>query len=766
MMIANTCTILLCAAGLSLGAESVLPEGSAPAPIVAKHFPDRVHEFVWRNWNLVEAAKIAKVLGTSEPNVVAMAASMGLPAAAPIPPEVKTRGYLTVLRRNWHLLPYGQLLELLDMTPERLAFVLREDDFFFCKLGMLKPKCEPLHYSTPGEAAKRRAAEIKKTVEEEFGEDIHRLGEPRFQFLKAFSKPVAGGASQAFTPAESPSGDAPIRFIYSYFALFGDPLSNPELDPYPDALLERLSALKINGVWLHVVLRDLAPGGKDFPEFGVGCEKRLANLRALVARARKYGVGIYLYMNEPRAMPVAFFKDRPELAGVCEGEFTAMCTSQPKVRQWMSNALAHIFREVPDLAGVFSITASENLTSCASHGQMAQCSHCKSRSDGEIIAEVCATIDEGVHRGNPKAKVIAWDWGWHGHGDAPDIIAKLPKTTYLMSVSEWNLPIERGGIKTNVGEYSISAVGPGPRATRHWKLAKDAGLKTMAKMQLNLTWEMSTIPYLPVMNLVAEHCHNLASAGVDGMLLSWSLGGYPSPNLEVAARLQAKPTPDVDEVLDAVAAERYGEGAPLARKAWTSFSTAFREYPYQIGVIYTCPVQIGPANLLYSEKTGYGATMTGIPYDDLGAWRGPYPPEVFAAQFEKVASGWRQGLPILKEAAQKAPDSRKEDALAELRFAEAAALHFQAVANQTRFVIARDALANLPKTAPAENRKRLQAELRRCVESEKALALREFTLTQEDSRIGFEAANQYFFVPLDLAEKVINCRWLLDQLKK
>lgn len=764
MGIANACTILLFSAGLSLGAEAVLPEGSTPAPVVAKHFPDRVHEFVWRNWNLVEPAKLAKVLGTSEANVVAMADSMGLPAASPIPPEMKTRGYLTVIRRNWHILPYDQLLDLIDMTSEQLAFVLREDDFFYCKLGLLKPKCRPLHYVAPDETAKRRAAEIKKTVEEEFGQEIHGLGEARFQFLKAFDKPVAGG-TQISSPAESPSDDAPIRFIYSYFAVFGDPLSNPKLDPYPDALLERLSAMKINGVWLHVVLRDLAPGGKDFPEFGVGCEKRLANLRALVARAKKYGIGVYLYMNEPRAMPEAFFKNRPELAGVREGEFTAICTSQPKVRQWMSDSLTHVFREVPDLAGVFSITASENLTSCASHGQMAQCPRCKNRTDGDIIAEVCATIDQGVHRANPKAKVIAWDWGWHGHGDAPDIIAKLPKTTRLMSVSEWNLPIERGGIKTNVGEYSISAVGPGPRATRHWRLAKDAGLKTMAKVQLNLTWELSTIPYLPVMDLVAEHCHRLTSSGVDGMMLSWSLGGYPSPNLEIAARLQTKPTPGIAEVLDAVAVERYGEGAPLARKAWTTFSSAFREYPYACGVIYTCPVQIGPANLLYPAKTGYGATMTGIPYDDLGAWRGPYPPEVFAAQFEKVASGWRQGLPILKEAVQKAPGAQKEDARAELRFAEVACLHFQAVANQARFVMARDALAKLPQSASVEERRQLRSELRRCVEAELAAARREFTLAQEDSRIGFEAANQYFFVPLDLAEKVINCRWLLDQIE-
>ena len=94
-----------------------------------------------------------------------------------------------------------------------------------------------------------------------------------------------------------------------------------------------------------------------------------------------------------------------------------------------------------------------------------------------------------------------------------------------------------------IGEYSLSAVGPGPRATRHWELARQAGLKTAAKVQVNNSWELASLPYLPVMDLVAEHCHNLASLGVDGMMLSWSLGGYPSPNLDIAARFAVQPTP-------------------------------------------------------------------------------------------------------------------------------------------------------------------------------------------------------------------------------
>ena len=82
-------------------------------------------------------------------------------------------------------------------------------------------------------------------------------------------------------------------------------------------------------MWLHVVLRSLAPGGKDFPEFGAGHEQRLANLRRLVNRAKRYGIGVYLYMNEPRAMPLDFFKNRPQMAGVVEGDYRAMCTSDP-----------------------------------------------------------------------------------------------------------------------------------------------------------------------------------------------------------------------------------------------------------------------------------------------------------------------------------------------------------------------------------------------------------------------------------------------------
>ena len=766
-------------------AEPDLPSSPAPAPVALPHFPDRVHAFVWRNWQAVEPGKIADVLGASVENVNELARSMGLPPARPVPPELKTRGYVTLIRRNWHLLPYEQLLQLLDMTPRKLAFILREDDFLWIKLGNLKPKCEMLRYRPPDEAARRRAAEIRQIVEAEFGKDFSTGtgGEERFGFLKRMGGPAAP-AAPAVPPAPAAADDQPLglRYIYSYAGVYGDPLLEGNIDSFPDDVLRRLAGLGVNGVWMHVVLRDLAPGGKTFPQWGASCERRLANLRQVVQRAARHGIGVYLYMNEPRAMPRAFFKDRPQLAGVWEGEYGSLCTSQPAVREWITNSLAYVFTQVPHLGGVFTITASENLTNCASHGAWRNCPRCKGRGDSEIIAEVNAAVEAGVHQGNPKAKVICWDWGWKGHGEAPETIARLPRSVWLMSVSEWSLPIERGGVKGRIGEYSMSVVGPGPRATKQWASARQAGLKTVAKVQVNCTWELSAVPYLPVMDIVAEHLHNLAEVGVDGLMLSWTLGGYPSPNLEIAGRLARRPVPAVNEVLDAVARGRYGpDGAPHARKAWTAFSRALAEYPYDGGVLYTCPVQLGPANLLHARPTGFHATMVGLPYDDLRSWRGPYPPEVFIAQFEKVAAGWQSALADLQTAVEKSPPDKRAENLADWRLARAAYLHFQSVANQSRFTHARDRLLAAgpgaaspgakPPAAPvpaapkpaapaltAEERTRLAEEMRKCIASEIALARELYTLTSLDSRIGFEASNHYYYLPLDLVEKVVSCK--------
>jgi len=458
---------------------------------------------------------------------------------------------------------------------------------------------------------------------------------------------------------------------------------------------------------------------------------------------------------------------------VRQGDHVVLCTSAPQVRQWITDSLRHVFSRVSGLGGVFTITASENLTNCYSHTRTAAgCPRCSKRSGPEVIAEINAAIAAGVRAGDPKAKVIVWDWGWpDGTGagwGSPDwasrIIERLPDDVYLMCVSEWGKPITRGGVAGAVGEYSISAVGPGPRAQRHWALARKRGLRTLAKVQVNCTWELSAVPYLPVMNLVAQHCRNLSQAGVDGLMLSWTVGGYPSPNLELVRRFQQPPAPTVEQALSELAEARYGRGAASEMMAgWSKFSEAFSEFPFDGSYVYRGPSQVGPANLLYLEPTGYPSTMVGFPYDDVDGWRGIYPADVLAGQFEKIAAGWREALAIWTEAHDtiEGPQERA-NARSDLVVAEAAGLHFDSVANQIRFILARNAL-RFGSLDQAE-RDAAVGTMRATADAEIQNARRLFALTRQDPRIGFEASNHYYYLPLDLAEKLINCEFILDEL--
>jgi len=737
-------------------AQANLPLGSNPPAIDYTHFPNRTFALIWRNWNLVAPERIAASINCSPKQVNEIAAAMGLKKAIAIPADFKRRMYITVVRRNWHLLPYEQLLALLDMSAQELEVALKDDDFLYVKLGDLKPNVSRIVYSAPTQEELNRAKEIKQLIAKQF-KKLSGKPEARLQFIEEFTTRV--GASKVIADNQVDDG---LRYIYSYFGVFGDPLIDTSIDPYPEGLLAKLADKGINGVWMHVVLNQMAPGSSKFPEFGENHQQRIDNLRKIVERANKYGIKVYLYMNEPRGMPLSFFENRPEMAGVKEGGLAAMCTSNPDVNDWISNSLTYIFKQVPDLGGVFSITGSENLTSCASHGQQNNCPHCSKRSFSDIIAGVNKTIADGVHKANPKAKVIVWDWGWNHV--APDIIAKLPKSVWFMSVSEWASLYERGGIKAHVGEYSMSVVGPGETARNNWKAAREAGLKTVAKVQFNNTWELSAVPWLPVMDLVAKHAAQLAQEKVDGLMLSWSLGGYPSPNLEIARVYSIDPKADEKKVLDDLAEKYYGRAAVAeVRKAWTAFSQAFQLFPFSANVIYKAPLQSGPANLVFAKSTGYAATMVGIPYDNLNGWIHPYPQDVFISQFDQLANEWKKGLEHFANAVKLSRRKNKGTSIRDYNMAEAAYIHFASVANQATFILSRDSLLN--KNVTAANKRILKGKIKAVLTNEIELSKKLYEITSLDSRIGFEASNQYFYVPQDLMEKVINCEFVMKQLE-
>jgi len=711
-----------------------LPIGKNPKPIKYTHFPTRHQAVIWRNWELVPVSRLADVLQATENQICKCAEEIGLP----VPPDVEdfwlARGYLTIIRANWHLLPYEQLLALLGWSPEKLAFTLKEEDFLWTKLGNLKPAAQPVYYMPLNERQAGQTRQIKEIIKEHFSSQRH--AEKPFGFIRKFKDGTGKCEYEIKNGKGSKAGFDPL-FIYSYSAVYGDPLLHPELDPFPDGMLEGYAEMGVTGIWLPVILYTLYPLA-NAPEFSKDWEQRIKTLKKLVERAAKYELGVYLYLNEPRGMGNCFFDKYPEWRGVFHDRLDsyALCTSNKPVLDYLRNACAHVFSEVPALAGAFTITFSENPTHCHSNGQGHNCPLCSKRTIPEVIVEVNKAIEEGIHSVAPSAKVIVWNWGtWFPEWDH-EAVGMLPDKVEFMAVSENCKPLNIGGVRNEIYDYSISQPGPSQSSVELWNHAKKRGLKTVAKVQLNNSWECASMPYIPVPYLIKEHLDNLKKAGVNGLMLSWTFGGYPGGNLELLCR-------EPEEL----ALNKFGvKAAPYIIESWKLFSNAFKNFPFHVLVLYNGPHNYGPMNLLYADPTGYASTMVGFPYDDLDGWRVNYPADVFERQFKILSEEWRRGLDLLCES-EKYVDADKTDNFTDLKnVAFGAYCHFRSTYLQIRFVRIRN---NKDKLS--------QLEIIDILDEEILLAEKLHEIVLKDSRIGFEAGNHYAYTANDLCEKVINC---------
>jgi hypothetical protein len=117
-----------------------------------------------------------------------------------------------------------------------------------------------------------------------------------------------------------------------------------------------------------------------------------------------------------------------------------------------------------------------------------------------------------------------------------------------------------------------------------------------------------------------------------------------------------------------------------------------------------------------------------------------------------MASLWRPGLALLERAVAAAPAGKRRGAAMELGIARTCYHHFLSVANQVEFYRLRE--------AGSVDRPRM----RELVKSEMALARAQYPVAREWSVIGYEASNHYYYTPLDLVEKVLNCRRILAEL--
>ena len=820
------------------------------ASVDISYFPTKMQAVIFRNWDMIPAKKLADCLECTVSDIEAEALKMGLEPQTDVS-GWNERGYISIIKANWHLLNYEQLLELLGWTEQRLSLVLKEEDFLDIKLGNKKPVCEKVVYSKltdEQEKATKIIAELIKSrfknsdnakkpfdfftsfdrikadnniakadgktvvtkdwaikdntcdsnvfasverfknnickafgisfceksdknielnFKDGFEEEYHEIYIEKDQikivasectgimraltFLKDLA--LSEGALCFEQKAYKRKPVFKTRHIYSFCGLYNDAFDVDSNIFCPDELLNEYAETGVNGIWLQAVMYRLT----EFPfapEISEGWEKRLENLKIFADRALKFGIKIYLYINEPRAMSLEFFEKYPHLLGNQRGGYGCLCTSTKEVQDYLYNGIQKICSKVPYLGGFFTITRSENITNCYSLTTEMTCPRCKDRKNYEVIAEVNTIIAKAASSVNPNIKVIAWDWAWFPEFmDADDVerlIDRMPEGIILQSNRETELKTNVAGYKGSVQDYSVSVCGVSTQAHRQWKYARERGIGACAKLQINNSWECSTIPYVPVFDLLTQNIEALKTEGVEHLMLSWTLGGYPSPNIKIVSELFFEDVNQKGEVsYDRVYKALYGNNADKIKEATAIFSDAFKEFPFHIELLYLGPQNGGISNPLYLEPTGMSATMTCYAFDDLKSWRAIYPEDIVENQFGVLCSKWALGLERLKGI----------ENLEISDMAHASYIQFKSSYNQIKFVRARNRYLENKNNED----KNIMLEI---LLDEISLAEKMLKLMQKNPSIGFEAANHYYYTQAGIKEKAINCKYLYNQLEE
>ena len=693
---------------------------------------------ILKNYGKVQTEKIAKIINCDEQTVIKNAKDLGLNGVEFSPLWVE-KGFVSIIRNNWDILTKEDIAFLLDKSLSEFETLLTEYDFLSIKLGE-KLKEKDYKYYPLSQDQIEQTKKIKTIIEDAFATQ-------KVQPFDFFSD---------YIPCEfNLTGEYQIQDAYTscYSADFTGALLDDDLKDFDIETLNRIKQVGINGIWLHESLKNLA----EFPfdkSYSKGYQKRVKNLNKLVERAEKFGIGVYIYLNEPRSMKEEFFDKYPEIKGQQAADGTyCMCTSSPIVQKYLYDAVKSLAVAVPRLKGIMTITMSENPTHCYSRqwqefGVMkTDCPRCSLHAPEEISAEVNNIIYRALKDGNGYTRLIAnlWSWnyfsGWTKEQTLKGVDL-LEDGIDVLCVSEFSKDFVRGGVNSIVADYSISVVGPSDLTVKVLKRAKEKGHRIWAKIQANNSWECSAVPYIPAFDLMVEHVKNLKALGVSGLMMGWSLGGYPGGALPLLNALRLKEDIDIDLWYKSL----YGDNFKIVRKAVKEFSVAFSNFPFSIESLYFGGQTLGCANLWNLEKDCLPSTMVCFGRDDYEVWAKPYGIDTYIDLMESVALGFEKGLKIL-------PIDSDNKAVNQLKnVAEAVYLHIKSTALFASFC---------KNKSDIKQNKEILID---CVKQEIVLTKRLIKLISEDALIGFEMTNHYYYNQNVLFEKLLNLEYLLEKI--
>ncbi len=554
---------------------------------------------------------------------------------------------------------------------------------------------------------------------------------------------------------------------------------------YHENVLLRLAMHGFNGIWIRGALRKFAENSA-FPEFGEDAETICAELRKLCRRAARFGMKVYLYLNEPMGLDEDddFWQRHPQVKGpLCHLKpVNYLCSSTVEVKTYLRESSEYVFANVPELAGVLLITASEYPSHCWCHTRVpgnaeqleemvesgTMCPRCAERTPQEVIGEIVGLLREGIRAAKPEAEIVAWNWSWSMYEEDPQrgVLEALPEDVIVMGDYERGEMTEACGFEYKNDEYSIKVIGPSPRFTGVADFQRERGLPVYAKVQIGTTHENPDVPYLPTLQKIARKWQTLVEAGVTGMMTCWNFGNMPSLATEVAGEMTFAPQPPVEEALMSVATRHFGPDSAADMVAgWQQLCRAQDDFPTSIPVMYYGPMSRGPAFHFVFDQIDQKFPRswlldTNLEGDRLD-WVNPFGAEKVLECYRAVADQWAEGIETMREGLPKASGPALDELQREIDVAAFCLTQLISSANVVEFLLARDALH---EAGDADEKRALLDRMEQVCRAELDNANSAIPLSDADSRLGWHGEAYGYMINRGLIEaKLAGLREILDR---
>ena len=495
-------------------------------------------------------------------------------------------------------------------------------------------------------------------------------------------------------------------------------------DYYPDAYLNKLAHAGINGIWVAGLLRNLV-ASRVIPEMGPA-EHRLAKLRHLVERADRYGIKVWFFCIEPRALPLKHpaAAAHPDIVGLRTDIYEALCPCTPLVLEYVREAMRGLFTEAPGLGGVINIVMGERPTTCWWHtDEFAQrCPRCRTQSRADGLSAVLDAFMEGIRSASPTAELMVWPYTIDSHSRVSPLAPMIEVMKRSRADITWMGNFEHGGVKEICGkpvtirEYSLSYTGPSPWFDEMAQAARGSGRRACAKLQTGTSYEISSVPYLAVPGVIYDKLTASSARGVGAAMLGWIPGGYPGVMLKAAGEAAFEPRLPKEQFLQRMAAVEQGEArATRVASAWRCFEAAWQRYPFDNAVLYYSPITRAPAYQLHLERESrlakpynFGLERTRVPQpweDQFARWTGVFTIEEVTRSFRDLAAQWGAGIEHLRAAP---PEALNLEIGKDLAIARAVRAQCLSTANVCEFYSLRDSLLALPAESRPPVLRRMQ----------------------------------------------------------